>query len=196
MFQIGYIISPTYASKLPRNEGNKYVADLIKNAQLSKDDYIVLTYYPKERFEKYFDFSKYNVMEITKGSFNYYYIPFMTSEEALKMGKYKYRSTFLNATLPRDAYTASYLIEKINNDVYQKMKKNQKVAFIFLDSIAFLDEYTFSEIVTNPNNYKRAPLPYIIFSNIRNEIVKTIPINARNMKYEVKGNWTLVTFQY
>ena len=57
-------------------------------------------------------------------------------------------------------------------------------------------EYTFSAIVTNPNNYKRAALPYLVFSNIRNEIIKTLPANARNLKYEVKGAWTLVTFQY
>lgn len=196
VFQAGYIISPYYASKLPRSEGNKYVADLLNNAKLKKDDYIVLTYYPKSRFEKYFDFSKYNTEEIYKGNFNYYYIPFMTSKEALKTGKNKYRGAFLNSILPLNEYRGSYLIEKINNDVYQKMKKNQKVTFLFLDSIAFLDEYTFSQIITNVNNYKRAPLPYLIFSNIRNEIIKTIPINARNLKYEVKGSWTLVTFEY
>ena len=120
----------------------------------------------------------------------------MTTEEALKTGKNRYRGAFLNSVLPLSEYSGSYLIEKINNDVYQKMEKNQKVAFIFLDSISFLDEYTFKEIVINPKNYSRAPLPYLIFSNIRNEIIKTIPVNARNLKYEVKGSWTIVTFEY
>jgi len=196
IFQIGYVFSDTYAAKLPRNEGNKYVADLIKNAKLNKGDFIVLTYYPKKRFEKYFDFSNYNVFEIYKGNFNYFYTPFLTSEQALKVGKNKYRGAFLNSILPLSQYTGSLLMTTINNEIYSKMKKNQKVAFIFLDSVAFLDEYTFSAIVTNPNNYKRAALPYLVFSNIRNEIIKTLPVNARNLKYEVKGAWTLVTFQY
>lgn len=196
LFQAGFVLSPNYASKLPRSEGNKYVADLLKSANLKKNDYIVLTYYPQSRFEKYFDFSNYNVEDIYKGDFNYYYVPFMTTEEALKTGKNRYRGAFLNSVLPLSEYSGSYLIEKINNDVYKKMEKNQKVAFIFLDSISFLDEYTFKEIVTNPKNYSRAPLPYLIFSNIRNEIIKTIPVNARNLKYEVKGSWTIVTFEY
>lgn len=195
-FQIGYIFSPYYAPFLPREEGNKYVADLIKSANLNKNDFIVLTYYPKKRFTKYFDFSDYNVVEIYKGNFNYYYSPFLTSEEALKFGKNKYRGTFLNSITPVKDFTGSTLVDRLNNEVYFKMHPNQKVAFLFLDSVSFLDEYMFAAIITNPNNYKRAALPYLVFSNIRNEIIKTLPINARNVRYEVKGAWTIVSFQY
>lgn len=196
VFQIGYIISPYYASKLPREEGNKYVSDLIKNAKLSKNDYIVITYYPRSRFTKYFNFDNYNIIEIDKGNFNYYYSPFLTSEEALKYGKNKYRGTFLNSIKPTKEFYGSTLIDNLNKEVYLKMKPNQKVAFVFLDSVSFLDEYSFAKIITNPQNYKKAPLPYLIFSNIRNEMIKTIPVNARNIRYEVKGAWTLVSFQY
>ena len=195
-FNIGYIVTPTFASKLPRNEGNKYVADLLKSAKLKKGDFIVLTYYPKKRFEKYFDFKNFNVLEIYKGNFNYFYTPFLTSEEALKIGKNKYRGIFLNSVQPLSSYSGSLLIETINNEVYFKMKKNQKVAFVFLDTVSFLDEYTFSAIVSDPKMYKKAALPYLIFSNIRNEIIKTLPINARNLRYEAKGAWTVVTFEY
>lgn len=195
-FQAGYVISPDYTSKLPRDEGNKYVADLIKNAGLKDNDFIVLTYYPKKRFTKYVDFSKYNVVEIYKGNFNYYYKPFLTSEEALKNGKKLYRGTFLNSTLPTGVFAGSPLIARLNNEVYFKMKPNQKVAFIFLDSVSFLDEYMFTTVLTNPNAYKRAALPYLVFSNIRNEIIKTLPVNARNLRYETKGAWTIVSLQY
>ncbi len=196
LFQVLYIFSPNYAAKLPRYEGNKYVADLIKSAKLNKNDFIVLTYYPKSRFEKYIDFSKYNVYEIYKGNFNYFYEPFMTSEQALKDGKNRYRAAFINSTLPLNQYSESLLMSSVNRDVYSKMKKNQKVAFIFLDSVAFLDEYLFRAVVTNPASYKKAALPYLVFSNIRNEIIKTIPLNIRDLKYEVKGAWTVVSFKY
>ena len=196
LFQIGYAFNPNYAPCQPREEGNKFVADLIKNAKLKKDDFIVLTYYPKERFGKYIDFSKYNVVQVYKGNFNYYYTPFLTSEEALKVGKKEYRATFLNSLTPVSKFTGSTLIERLNNEVYFKMKPNQKVAFIFLDSVSFLDESIFGAVISNPKMYQKAALPYLVFSNIRNEIIKTIPLNARNLRFEVKGAWTLVSFEY
>lgn len=196
VFQFGYVFSPNYAAKLPREEGNKYVADLIRSAKLNKGDFIVLTYYPQKRFTRYIDLSKFNVTEIYKGNFNYYFSPFLTSEEALKIGKNKYRGTFLNALTPVKDFTGSELINRLNNEVYHKMEPNQKVAFVFLDSVSFLDEYMFRAVVTNPAMYEKAPLPYIVFSDIRNEIIKTIPVKARNLRFESKGSWTVVSFQY
>ncbi len=196
VFQLGYIISPAYASFLPREEGNKYVADLLKNANLKKGDFIVLTYYPQSRFTKYIDFSNYNITEIDKARFIYYYEPLLSAEKALKDGKTAYRATFLNSLTPVSEFTGSKLINKLNKDVYYNVKPEQKVAFIFLDSVSFLDEYMFQSVVINPQNYKRAPLPYLIFSNMRNEIIKTLPVNARNMRYETKGAWTIVSFQH
>ncbi len=195
-FHAGFILSPNYASKLQREEGNKYVADLISSAKLKKGDFIVITYYPKHRFTKYFDFNNFNTTEIYKGNFNYYYTPFLTSEEAIKEGKNKYRATFLNSLAPVKEFTGSTLIENLNKEVYFNMKPGQKVTFIFLDSVSFLDEYMFKIIVTDKNNYQRAALPYLIFSNIRNEIIKTLPINASNIRYESKGAWTAVTLTY
>lgn len=194
--QMAYIFSPNYASFRPREEGNKYVADLIENSKLKKDDFIVMTYYPASRFQKYTDFSKFNVLEIYKGNFNYFYTPFLTSEEALKVGKNKYRGAFLNSITPVESFYGSTLINKINEEVYHKMKPGQKVAFIFLDSVTFLDEPTFAAVVTNPEMYKKAALPFLVFSNIRNEIVKTLPINASHIRYEAKGAWTVVTVEY
>lgn len=196
LFQFAYIFTPNYSAYMPREEGNKYVADLIKSAKLNKNDYIVFTYYPKKRFEKYQDFSKFNVVEIYKGNFNYYYTPFLTSEEALKNGKKVYRSTFLNSLTPVSEFTGSTLTERLNDEVYFRMKPGQKVAFIFLDSVSFLDESLFTSVVINPQMYKKAALPYLVFSNIRNEIVKTLPINARNLRFEGKGSWTMVSFEY
>ena len=196
LFQILPIFTNYYAAYQPREEGNKYVADLIQSADLHEGDFIVLTYYPAKRFEKYIDFSKYNVVEIYKGNYNYYYSPFMTSEEAMKNGKKMYLGTFINSTTPVSEFTGSTLITKLNEEVYFRMKPNQKVAFLFLDSVAFIDEQTFAAILYSPEAYERAPLPFLVFSNIRNEIIKTIPTKARNLRFEVKGAWTMVSFQY
>lgn len=195
-FQFCFVFSHSYAAYLPREEGNKYVADLIQNANLSEGDFIVLTYYPAKRFYKYFDFSKYNVIEIYKGNFNYYYSPFLTTKEAMKIGKNKYRGAFLSSITPVREFTGSTLINRLNDEVYFRMKPNQKVAFLFLDTVSFIDEPTFTAVISNYDAYKRAPLPFLVFSNIRNEIIKTIPVKARNLRFEVKGAWTMVSFQY
>lgn len=193
--QFGYLFTSYAAPKVQREEGHKYVAQLINSAKLKQNDYIVLTYYPQNRFEKYQDFSKYNVISIHKGNFNDYILPTISYKEAVKSGKKQYRGTFINATLPVGVFQGSKLIYYINDNIYKKMKTGQKVAFIFLDSVSFLDETTFSNVVTNTKFYEATPLLYIIFSDFRNEIIKTIPVNAKNIHYEVKGFWTLVSFE-
>ena len=194
--QFLFVLTPRYVSYLPREEGNKYVAELIQHANLKENDFIVLTYYPKYRFEKYQDFSKFNVLEIHKGNFNEFYLPELTYKQAVIEGKDKYRSTFANSVLPQNKFIGSKLIFEINNQVYFKMKKGQKVSFVFLDSVSFLDENTITNIIYNEQLYKKVPLLYLVFSDIRNEIIKTIPINAKNIRYEALGNWTIVTFEY
>ena len=193
--QFGYLFTPYAAQFMPREEGHKYVAQLIKSAKLKPNDYIVLTYYPQNRFEKYQDFSKYNVTSFHKGNFNEYLLPSISYKEAVKNGKKEYHGSFINATLPVGVFQGSKLIFYINNNIYKKMHKGQKVAFIFLDSVSFLDETTFSNVVTNPKFYQATPLLYIVFSDFRNEIIKTIPLQAKNIHYEVKGSWTLVSFE-
>lgn len=193
--QFGYLFTSYAAPKVQREEGHKYVAQLINSAKLKQNDYIVLTYYPQNRFEKYQDFSKYNVISIHKGNFNDYILPAISYKEAVKSGKKQYRGTFINATLPVGVFQGSKLIYYINDNIYKKMKTGQKVAFIFLDSVSFLDETTFSNVVSNTKFYEATPLLYIIFSDFRNEIIKTIPVNAKNIHYEVKGFWTLVSFE-
>lgn len=58
--------------KLHRPEGHKIVAGLLKNAELNNGDFILLNYYPQQRFEKYFNFREYKVISINKGNYAEY----------------------------------------------------------------------------------------------------------------------------
>lgn len=60
------------APKLHRPEGHKIVAGLLKNAELNNGDFILLNYYPQQRFEKYFNFREYKVISINKGNYAEY----------------------------------------------------------------------------------------------------------------------------
>lgn len=66
------LINTNSAPKMHRSEGHKIVANLIKNAKLNKGDFIILNYYPQNRFEKYFNFDKYRVISVNKGNFTEY----------------------------------------------------------------------------------------------------------------------------
>lgn len=66
------LVSTKSAPKLHRSEGHKIVADLLTKADLNKGDLIILNYYPKDRFEKYFNFDNYRVISVNKGNYTDY----------------------------------------------------------------------------------------------------------------------------
>ena len=79
-----------------RPEGHKIMTDILEQMQLNKGDIILLEYYPKYRFEKYFDFSNYRVIEIHKGNFPMYISKSDTLEDAFINGKKNYKNMFLS----------------------------------------------------------------------------------------------------
>ena len=193
--QISYLFTINAPFWQPRPEGHKFATQLLEKANLKEGDYIVLTYYPKERFEKYFDFSKYNVIEIHKGNFNEYFMPKLSYNDAVKDGLKAYRGSFINDTKPLNEYEGNPALLAIDQNIYRKMNTNQKVVFLFLDSVSFLDETTFAKIVTDSKLYSKAPLLYLVFSDIRNTIIRTLPVKAKNIHYESNGSWTIVSFE-
>ena len=88
------VMSPVSAPKMPRPQGHKQVADLITNSNLSDGDYILSEYYGQNRFNKYFNFDKYNVIEITKGNFPEYLSKDYDYLQVYKDGKTIYKPLF------------------------------------------------------------------------------------------------------
>jgi len=112
---LGFIfLFPYSAPKMHRAEGHKIVADLINNTDLKDGDFILLEYYNKERFEKYFDFSKYNVISINKGNFPEYLTNSVTYQEAYKNGKTVYKKMFLSDN-------NRYLHDKLQKEIFVKL---------------------------------------------------------------------------
>lgn len=183
--QLFYVVSPNFAAKLPRNEGHKIVAQLVKNANLKKDDWLILTYYPLNRFEKYADFNDYNVISIHKGNFYDYYKPVLTYEETMIKGKKEYFTTFTKET--------AYYNEYLHKNVFGKMKKGQKVTFIFLNSVSFYDPMIMNQITSNNELYTKLPMLFLIFSDIKNKTIYDIQKTFTNIRYEYGGSWQAIT---
>ena len=186
LINTGYIIfNPTSAPKIRRAEGNKIVADMLYRANIQKGDTILLTYYDNSRFEKYFDFSDYNVVSINKGNFNYYLTPDTAYYDAYKNGKQLYKDVFTD-------YNNKYFESKINDDVLKKLKKGQSLYFISLDSVSAMTPEQVASIVNNNKLYENTPLLFLVFSYIKSEGFNILAKQLQIAHFEVKGNWRLI----
>jgi len=186
LLSLGFIIFYPYsAPKMHRAEGHKIPMEMIKHANLKKGDYIILQYYPKERFEKYFDFSDYNVISINKGNFPYYLSENSDYNEAFINGKYQYRAVFRKSGNKR-------LSKVLSNEL--SLQKNSSVVLIILDSVSFYSPDNFEKIIGNSALYYRTPFLFLVFSYLKKETFEYFVKNLAVTQIERKGMWTLVKF--
>lgn len=175
-----YILAiPNSAPKMHRAEGHKIVAELLKNANLDPGDLILLNYYPKDRFEKYFDFSKYNVISINKNNFSEY------------LGVDS-KDDFKNID-------NGYFDKKFNEGVLSKLenhnKKGQKVAVVILNDVAMYSPMQIQALADNEKEYKKVPFLFLVFSQLKNETLHDCLKDFKILRIEQKGSWSVITFQ-
>lgn len=185
---IGYLIfHPTSAPKIRRAEGHKIMTDILTRMDLQKGDVILLEYYPKQRFEKYFDFSDYKTVSINKGNFSKYITPETSYNQAYKNGKKIYKNYFLGQR-------NTYFENKLKTTIINKLKPNQSVVMVTLDSVSFHPPEEVKSIAADKQTYSKEPLLFLIFSYIKettfNELAKSLQVT----KLEKKGNWTIIKF--
>lgn len=181
------VLSPVSAPKIRRAQGHKIVADLIKQAEPQKGDIILLEYYPKERFEKYIDFTDYKVISIDKGNFSEYLSQNMDYDKAFKNGKEVYRPTF-------QATDNGWLKEKLNNEIINKLKPNQSVILISLNSVAFYSPEQVVKIASDESMYKKTPLLFLVFSHIKEQAAKDLYEILTVVRFESRGDWSAIKF--
>ncbi len=188
LISIGYILLHPYsAPKMRRAEGHKIMTDILSRMDLKKDDMIVLEYYPQNRFEKYFDFSNYRVIEIHKGNFPMYISKSDTLEDAFINGKKNYKNMFLSNSNP-------YFESMIDSNIFNKLKPGQSVVMVVLNSVSFYSPNNLALIANNNEKYNKEPLLFLIFSYIKNKTFYEMMQNLAIAKFEQKGNWTLIKF--
>lgn len=173
-----YILSmPNSAPKLHRPEGHKIIADLLKNADLNAGDIILLNYYPKDRFKKYFNFDKYRVISINKGTYTQY-LAKNTGDAKIDLGN-------------RD----NYLFKKLKNEIFDQLKSGQKVSVVVLNDVAMYSPTQMQLLINKDQEYLKIPYLFLIFSYLKNEEINDCLNNLQIMKIEEKGSWIVLTFQ-
>lgn len=188
LLSVWYLIrSPQSAPKIRRAEGHKIVADLLNNSELKNGDIILLQYYDKNRFLKYFDFSDYYVISINKGNFYKYLLDGYSYSDTLSNGKNIYKNIF-------STYNNPYFENIINNKIINKLKPGQSVAVIVLDSVSFINPDMMSEITKNETLYSKQPLLFLVFSYIKNKTFYDMAKTLTLTRVERKGRWALIKF--
>lgn len=168
------LVSHVSAPRLHRSEGHKIVAELIENAQINKNDMILLTYYTPDRFEKYFDFKDYKVLSINKGNVGEYLG--VNSKEDFKK------------------FNEKIFADKFNKEVVNQLKHGQKVAVVILSDVSRYSPEQMQLITTNEKFFKRIPYMFMQFSSLQNEINKEGWKKLTPLRQESKGSWLVTTF--
>lgn len=163
------------APKMHRSEGHKLAADLLKQAQLDKDDIILINYYPKERFEKYFNFSNYRVISINKGNFSDY----LGDQNPQKIFASKDNKNF---------------DEKFKKEISDNLKTKQKVAILILDDVSIYSPVKLQLIAKDKKEYTKAPFLFMAFSYIKNQTLSEGFKHLQPVRFAQKGSWSVITF--
>ncbi len=188
LISLGYIIFHPYsAPKMRRPEGHKIMTDILSRMDLKSDDIILLEYYPQNRFQKYFDFSPYRVVEIQKGNFPEYLTSSNTYKDAYNDGKKLYKPIF-------STNKNSYFESMLDNQIFDKLQNGQNVVMVVLNSVSFYSPASMDKIISNETLYNKEPLLFLVFSYVKNKTFEEMLKKLTIIKFESKGNWTVVKF--
>ena len=188
LLNICFLFTNDFNQKFYKSESNKLVAELLLKAKLNPDDIILFTYYPRERFLKYFDYSDYEIREVHKGNFFYYLTPNTTYSEAVTDGAKIYKNLYLSND-------NKHFNSRVEEEFYQNLTSGKKIAVIFLNSVSMLSDIQLYQIASNDKYYNKTPQMYMIFSYVRNFLIKKMYTDLKIIKYEQKGDWSMIVFE-
>lgn len=184
-----YLIkSPVSAPKMPRPQGHKLAADLITNAKLNDGDFILTEYYAQDRFEKYFNFDKYNVISITKGNFPEFLTLNGDYSQAYKNGKEIYKPIFQESQ-------KGYFEYKLKTEILDKLQPNQSIIVLVNNNVAIYSQQNMEKISNDDYTYKNIPLMYLIFSYVNNHTLEYLLAQKLTVtRIESSGGWSAIKF--
>lgn len=179
--------SPKAAQRMPRTEGHNIVAKMLYNCKLKDGDIILIQYYGKDRFGKYFDFSKYKTYSMNKGNFPKYLINGVDYSMAYKNGKTLYKPLFLGEN-------NDYFIKTLDNEILSDMQSGQNLVVITFDGVAMLSDENLKTIASNEQFYSKVPIMYLIFSYLKNKTTEQCLKTLEFSGYQSAGSWSAFKF--
>ena len=175
--------------KRNRREGNKIVAELIKQSRLKKNDIILLTYYDVDKFERYLDNKdQYRFLSISKYNFNYLLFDGEDYKQLQKNGKYEHIDYFRE-------FPNSQILDFSKNFISNKMELGDRVGIVFLNTVSFLTNETIQDILSDEKKLKYTPFIFLVFSTFKNNIMYSLKDRYKIDSITDYGDWTLVVYE-
>ncbi len=182
-------LSPDSAQRRQRSEGHKAVCELLQDSNLKENDVVILTYYDKDKFERYLSNKQnYNFYAITKFDFNYALFNGENYFDVLKTGKEKHKDFF--AEFPNDHFQ-----KYIQSRFFYNLKKGDRIGIVTLDSVSFIPTATMQTIVNDENMYSKTSFIFLIFSAIKNNLLHATKNNFKIDSITKSGDWTLYVYR-
>lgn len=176
------------AQRRTRPEGHRCVVELLRNSRLKQNDFVLLTYYDKDKFERYLTKNdNYNFYSINKFNFNYFLYNDPDYKRVINSGSLIYRDRF------KEFPNKNILSYSINN-FQNKMKRGDRIGIIYLNNVSFLSNENIQEILNNKNLYNKTPFIFLVFSTIKNSLMASFKDNYRIDSITHAGDWTLVVY--
>ena len=148
LLSISYLYySPNSAPKIMRREGNNLPVVLIEKSRLKPNDFIIFTYYDKDKFERYFkNANNYKIYSISKFNFNVHIFNNSSYLQTVNEGKSLYREQFKE-------FPNKNIINWTQSLIINMMKKGDKVGIICLDGVSFFSNETIQDIISDTTEH-------------------------------------------
>ncbi len=190
IINIFYLItSLDSAPRRTRSEGHLAVVKLLENSRLKNNDFVILTYYDKDKFERYLNKNiNYNFYSINKFNFNYFMFNNNDYYETIHHGKTIYRNYFKE-------FPNKIVIKYVNDNFISKMKKGDRIGIIFLNTVSFLSNDKIQNIIKDNKEYERTPFIFLTFSALKNSLLYSFKDKYKIDSITQAGDWTLFVFK-
>ena len=175
--------------KKVRTEGNRAAVELIKNSRLKDNDFVLLTYYDKSKFDKYLvNTKRYKFYSINKFDFNYSIYKDNSYKNVIKNGKKIYKNTLKE-------YPNKNILDYSKYTFQNNMQKGDRIGILFLDSVSFLNNNEIQEIVNNEKKYEKTPFIFLTFSLLKNNLMFSFKDGYKIDSITQSGDWTLFVYE-
>ena len=82
----------------------------------------------------------------------------------------------------------------LDNQIFDKLQNGQNVVMVVLNSVSFYSPASMDKIISNETLYNKEPLLFLVFSYVKNKTFEEMLKKLTIIKFESKGNWTVVKF--
>ncbi len=187
---LSYLLLSDYcAPKLSRPEGNRAVVKLLESTKLKSTDYVLLTYYDSDKFEKYLKSkNQYKFKSVNKFNFNYIIFNDDDYFKTIKYGKELYKDKLKE-------FPNKNIIDYARNNFTDIMRKGDRLGIIFLNSVSFISNEEMQKIIEDKQEYNRVPFVFLSFSALRNSLLYAFDDNFEVESVTTSGDWTLMVLK-